>query len=161
MGFQMRICSILRFSWSILVKCCVHLRMTSIKVKYWLFYKRFIAFTCHLCGLLSFVCHSQTVAKIMKLLRRPISASDQIPDRFCAISMEVLSVSSRRSSSRNVTQWRWTKRNICLSQARILDATSKIFPDSLTWWDWILNNCIYFKVQKLVVCSFTADLNFK
>ena len=48
MGFQMQICSILRFSWSILVKCCVHLRMSSSKTqmlllektifhKYWLF----------------------------------------------------------------------------------------------------------------------------
>ena len=27
MGFQMQICSILLFSWSILVKCCVHLRI--------------------------------------------------------------------------------------------------------------------------------------
>ena len=48
MGFQMQICSILCFSWSILVKCCVHLRMSSSKTqmlllqktrfhKYWLF----------------------------------------------------------------------------------------------------------------------------
>ena len=28
-GFQMQICSILRFSWSILVKCCVHMRISS------------------------------------------------------------------------------------------------------------------------------------
>ena len=69
MGFQMQICSILRFSWSILVKCCVHLRMSSSKTqmlplektifhKYWLFCYRFIVFTFDLCGLLSFVCHS-------------------------------------------------------------------------------------------------------
>ena len=32
--FQMHICSILRFSGSILVKCCVHLRMSSRKLKY-------------------------------------------------------------------------------------------------------------------------------
>ena len=38
----------------------------------------------------------------MQLLRRPISASDQIPDRFYVISMEFLSLSRRRSSSRNV-----------------------------------------------------------
>ena len=31
MGFQMQICSILRFSWSILEKCCVHLQMSSSK----------------------------------------------------------------------------------------------------------------------------------
>ena len=48
MGFQMQICSILCFSWSILVKCCVHLRISSSKThmlllektrfhKYWLF----------------------------------------------------------------------------------------------------------------------------
>ena len=48
MGFQMQICLILRFSCSILVKCCVHLRMSSGKTqmlllektifrKYWLF----------------------------------------------------------------------------------------------------------------------------
>ena len=69
MGFQMQICSILRFSWSILVKCCVHLRMSSSETqmlplektifhKYWLFCYRFIVFTFDLCGLLSFVCHS-------------------------------------------------------------------------------------------------------
>ena len=39
----------------------------------------------------------------MKLLRRPISASDRIPDRFCVIGMEFLSLSRRRSSSRGET----------------------------------------------------------
>ena len=38
----------------------------------------------------------------MKLLRRPISASDRIPDRFYVISMEFLSLSRRRSSTRNL-----------------------------------------------------------
>ena len=38
----------------------------------------------------------------MKLLRRQISASDRIPDRFYVISMEFLSLKRRRSSSRNV-----------------------------------------------------------
>ena len=38
--------------------------------------------------------------KTMLLQRRPISASDQIPDRFYAISMEFLSLSRRRSSAR-------------------------------------------------------------
>ena len=33
MGFQMQICLILRFSWSILVKCCVHLQMSSSKTQ--------------------------------------------------------------------------------------------------------------------------------
>ena len=36
----------------------------------------------------------------------PISASDRIPDGFCIISMEFLSLSHRRSSSRNVSQRR-------------------------------------------------------
>ena len=31
MGFQMQICSIVRFSWSIFENCCVHLRMSSHK----------------------------------------------------------------------------------------------------------------------------------
>ena len=39
----------------------------------------------------------------MKLLRRPISASDWISDRFYVISMEFLSLSRRRSSSGNVS----------------------------------------------------------
>ena len=54
LGFQMQISSILHFSWSILVKCCVHLRTSSSKTlmllveknifyKYWLFCYRFIA----------------------------------------------------------------------------------------------------------------------
>ena len=37
----------------------------------------------------------------MKLLRQPISASDRIPDRFCVIKMEFLSLSRRRFSSQN------------------------------------------------------------
>ena len=39
----------------------------------------------------------------MKLFRRPISTSDQIPDRFCVISLKFLSLSRRRSSSGNVS----------------------------------------------------------
>ena len=39
---------------------------------------------------------------IRKLLRRPISPSDQIPDRFYVISMEFLLLSRRHSSVRNV-----------------------------------------------------------
>ena len=87
------------FSWLIVEKCCVHLRMSSSKTqmlllektvfqKYWLFCQRFIAFTFDLGGLLSCVCHSLTIAKTMKILRRPISASDRIPDRFYVIRME-------------------------------------------------------------------------
>ena len=37
-----------------------------------------------------------------ELLRRQISASDRIPDRFYVISIEFLSLSRRRSSARNV-----------------------------------------------------------
>ena len=55
----------------------------------------------------------------MKLRCRPISSSDQIPDRFRVISMEFLPLSCRRSSSRNVPQRRWARRNFCHSQARI------------------------------------------
>ena len=58
----------------------------------------------------------------MKLLRRPISASDWIPDRFCVISMEFLSLSRRRSSSWNVSQRRWARRNVCRSQANVSSA---------------------------------------
>ena len=64
MGFQMQIC------WSILVKCCAYLQMSSRKTQMLLLVKivfhkyiidcfvRFIGFTFDLCGLLSFVCHS-------------------------------------------------------------------------------------------------------
>ena len=65
-----------------------------------------------------FCLSSQTIAKTMKLLHRPIiSASDRIPDRFCVISMEFLSLSRRLSCSRNVSQLRWERRNVCRSQA--------------------------------------------
>ena len=37
MGFHMQICSILHFSWSILVKCCVHLRTSFSKIQMLLF----------------------------------------------------------------------------------------------------------------------------
>ena len=57
----MQICLILRFSWSILVKCCVHLWTSSSKTqmllleknifhKYWLFCYGFIMFIFDLCG---------------------------------------------------------------------------------------------------------------
>ena len=36
------------------------------------------------------------IIKIIKLLRRPISASDQIPDRFYVMSIEFLSLRRRR-----------------------------------------------------------------
>ena len=66
MGFQLQICSILRFSWSILVKCCVHLQRSSSKTlrllleknifhKYWLFCYRFLTFTFYLCSLAFFL----------------------------------------------------------------------------------------------------------
>ena len=69
MGFQMQICSILCFSWSISVKCYVHLRVSSSKTqmllleknifhKYWLFRYRFIAFKFDLFSFLSVVCLS-------------------------------------------------------------------------------------------------------
>ena len=65
----MQICSILRFSWSILVKCCVHLRTSSSNIqmlgillekyiyhKFWLFCYRFIALIFDLCSVLTYVC---------------------------------------------------------------------------------------------------------
>ena len=69
MGFQMQICLILHFSWSILVKFCVHLQTSSSKTqmllleknvfqKYLLFCYRFMAFTFDPCSLLS-VIHKQ------------------------------------------------------------------------------------------------------
>ena len=66
----------------------------------------------------------------MKLLHQPISASDWIPDRFCIISMEFLSLSRRRSSLRNVLQRRWTRRNVCRSQAIHVQS----------WYDIVIRN---------------------
>ena len=60
----------------------------------------------------------------MNLLRRPISASDRIPDRFWVINMEFLSLSRRSSSSRNVPQRRWARRNVC--RAKASDARAKL-----------------------------------
>ena len=68
----MQICSILRFSWWILVKRCVDLRMSSSKTQMLLLEKTIfhkiiltVLLEIHrvynnidLCGLLSFVCHS-------------------------------------------------------------------------------------------------------
>ena len=99
MGFQIQICSILHFSWSILVNCCVHLWTSSRKTqmlllqknifhKYWQFCDRFIMFTFDLC--LSFVNNAQKM-----LLHRPISTYDRILDWFYVISMEFLSLESR------------------------------------------------------------------
>ena len=49
-----------------------------------------------------FVFCLSAIAKIMYQLRRPISASDLIQNRFYVISMEFLSLSHRRSFARNV-----------------------------------------------------------
>ena len=69
MGFQMQICSILRFS----------------RVPF------------DLCSLLPV--NLKTIDKTMQLLHHPISTYDWIPDRFYIISMEFLSLSRRGSSS--------------------------------------------------------------
>ena len=53
----------------------------------------------------------------MKVLCRPISASDWVPDRFCVISMEFLSLSRRRSSSRKRPPAAMSEENVCHSQA--------------------------------------------
>ena len=68
----------------------------------------------------------------MKLLRRPISASDRILDRFYIISMELLSLSRRRSSSRNVLQRRWARRNVCCSQAKNYDKVALWYKEVAT-----------------------------
>ena len=53
----------------------------------------------------------------MYLLRRPISASDRIPDKFYVISMEFLSLSRRRPSARNVPSAKSEEKRM-FSQAR-------------------------------------------
>ena len=74
MEFKMKISSILHFSWSILVKCCVHLRTSPSKTQTLpqekniiysiqqiltvLICYRFVVIIYELCSLLSFVCHS-------------------------------------------------------------------------------------------------------
>ena len=72
-GFQMQICSILRFS----------------RVPF------------DLCSLLPV--NLKTIDKTMQLLHHLIRAYDWIPDRFYVISMEFLSLSRRRSSSWNIS----------------------------------------------------------
>ena len=68
----------------------------------------------------------------MKLLCWPISASDRIPDRFCIISMEFLSLSRRRSFSRNVPQRRLAREKFCHSQASDTSAFSPSLTNSET-----------------------------
>ena len=110
----MQICSILRFSWSILVKCCVHLQRSSSKTlrlplernifhKYWLFCYRFLSFTFDLCSLAFFFSVIRNNSK--NNVTTPSSNQrlyDRIQDRLYVFSMEFLSLSRRRSSSRNV-----------------------------------------------------------
>ena len=63
----------------------------------------------------------------MKLLCQPISSSDWIPDRFCIISMEFLSLRRRRSSSWDVPQQRWARRNFCHSQASHVNMSLQLY----------------------------------
>ena len=83
--------------------------------KYWLFCSRDSS-----CLHLTFAAFCllsvwQTIAKTTKLLRRPISASDRILDRFCVVSIEFL---SQFLFPQNVPQRRWGKRNVCRSQGK-------------------------------------------
>ena len=48
MGFQMQICSILHFSWSISVKCCLHLRTSSSKIQMLLLFDLFFTYSLRL-----------------------------------------------------------------------------------------------------------------
>ena len=48
----------------------------------------------------------------MQLLRRPISVYDRIPDGLYVIGMEFLSLTRRRSSSRNVPAVRSEKKQL-------------------------------------------------
>ena len=64
---------------------------------------------------------------ICKLLHRPISAYDRIPDRFHIISMEFLSLSRRRSSSRNILAAKSEEKRM-FSQASIVYASNMIMP---------------------------------
>ena len=86
----------------------------------------------------------------MKLLRRPISASDRILDRFCVISMEFLSLSRGRFSSRNVPQRRWAKRTVCRLQAKAACKRTQQLRTLLrqqcwellrAYWQWYANGC--------------------
>ena len=63
----------------------------------------------------------------MKLLSWPINASDRILDKFCVISMEFLSLSRRRPSSRNVPQRQWSRRNVCRSYATFIGVRDFVF----------------------------------
>ena len=112
MGFQMQICSILRFSWSILVKCCVHLRTSSSKTqmllleknifhKYWLFCYRFLTFTFDPRSLAFFLSVIRNNSK--NNVTTPSSNQSLWPDSGQTSRHQYgISVSRRRSSSRNV-----------------------------------------------------------
>ena len=63
----------------------------------------------------------------MLLQRRPISASDQIPDRFYVISMEFLSLSRRRSSARNVPSGEVRGENGCVRRLALALASASVF----------------------------------
>ena len=88
----------------------------------------------------------------MKLLRRPIGASDWNPDRFCVISMEFLSLSRRCSSSRNIPQRWWTRRNVCRSQATLtIDIIDKNWS---TRWKSILTTLLIFDSHRLPILTY-------
>ena len=63
--------------------------------EFWLFCSRIVAFTFDLCDLLCFVCNSRTTAKRIEIILWPITAPDQILDRFYVINMAFLSLRKR------------------------------------------------------------------
>ena len=109
MGFQMQICSISHFSWSILLKCCMSankLQQNSNASSREDYIPQILTVLLeihriYIWPLPPFVCHLWTIAKTIELLCWPISASDRILDRCDVFSMEFLSLSCRRSSSQN------------------------------------------------------------
>ena len=70
----------------------------------------------------------------MQLLRRPISASDRTPDRFYVISMKVLSLSRRSSSSRNVPSGEERGETSVFAGYTIADIVVQFYP----WFNLIL-----------------------
>ena len=103
MGFQMKIYSILGFSQSILVKCCVHLRTSSSKLKC-LFQRRLYSTNIDRLVRDSSRLHLTFVAFCLLSVthKQQLKQCNYSVDIFYVISMEFLSLSRRRFWARNV-----------------------------------------------------------
>ena len=130
----MQICSSLRFSWSILVKCCIHFRTSSSKNSNHSSREVYIPqiLTVLLDSLrlyLTFAAFRFLMSVIRKQWLEQYNYSDVQSALMTRFQTDFTSSvwNRRRPSSRNVPQRRWARRNVCVRRLSFLKQTEAIW----------------------------------